>query len=184
MRLVSDNSHISTSALYGPSYLAHHGIKGQKWGVRRYMNEDGSLTPAGEARYRNTSYAKGLNRIDSDVAKTIHKKAVNEVKIQKAVNKGQTEKANELRKASEAADKAIASGRKAQADLLSKARSSGARITERDTYRYTNSGKMAFAAFAAGPFGAIPFAVVDSYRAATYGNEAGGIVKGTKYRGF
>lgn len=31
--------------------LYHHGIKGQRWGVRRYQNEDGSLTPAGRARY-------------------------------------------------------------------------------------------------------------------------------------
>lgn len=33
------------------SSLAHHGILGQKWGVRRYQNEDGSLTPEGRARY-------------------------------------------------------------------------------------------------------------------------------------
>lgn len=32
-------------------YLAHHGIKGQKWGVRRYQNADGSLTAQGKARY-------------------------------------------------------------------------------------------------------------------------------------
>lgn len=31
--------------------LEHHGIKGMKWGVRRYQNEDGSLTDAGKARY-------------------------------------------------------------------------------------------------------------------------------------
>ena len=31
--------------------LYHHGIKGQKWGIRRYQNEDGSLTPAGRERY-------------------------------------------------------------------------------------------------------------------------------------
>ena len=30
--------------------LYHHGIKGQKWGVRRYQNEDGTLTPAGKRR--------------------------------------------------------------------------------------------------------------------------------------
>lgn len=30
--------------------LSHHGIKGMKWGVRRYQNEDGSLTPAGKKR--------------------------------------------------------------------------------------------------------------------------------------
>ena len=33
--------------------LAHHGIKGQKWGIRRYQNEDGSLTEAGKKRYYN-----------------------------------------------------------------------------------------------------------------------------------
>lgn len=32
-------------------YLAHHGVKGQKWGVRRYQNEDGSLTEKGIKRY-------------------------------------------------------------------------------------------------------------------------------------
>lgn len=31
--------------------LYHWGIKGQKWGVRRYQNKDGSLTPAGRKRY-------------------------------------------------------------------------------------------------------------------------------------
>lgn len=33
------------------NYLAHHGIKDQKWYVRRFQNEDGSLTPAGKERY-------------------------------------------------------------------------------------------------------------------------------------
>ncbi len=35
--------------------LAHHGIKGQKWGIRRYQNEDGSLTDEG---YRHYGYGK------------------------------------------------------------------------------------------------------------------------------
>jgi hypothetical protein len=39
-----------------PNELYHHGIKGQKWGVRRYQNKDGSLTKAGRSRY-------GLRRI-------------------------------------------------------------------------------------------------------------------------
>lgn len=34
-------------------YLAHHGIIGQKWGVRRYQNSDGSLTEAGKIRHYN-----------------------------------------------------------------------------------------------------------------------------------
>ena len=34
------------------AWLAHHGIKGQKWGVRRFENPDGSLTEAGKERYK------------------------------------------------------------------------------------------------------------------------------------
>lgn len=37
------------------SNLQHHGIKGQKWGVRRYRNRDGSLTPAGRKRYSDSA---------------------------------------------------------------------------------------------------------------------------------
>ena len=36
---------------YSESELYHHGIIGQKWGVRRFQNEDGSLTDAGRERY-------------------------------------------------------------------------------------------------------------------------------------
>ena len=35
-----------------PSELYHHGILGQKWGVRRYQNKDGSLTAAGKAKVK------------------------------------------------------------------------------------------------------------------------------------
>lgn len=37
------------------SYLQHHGIKGMRWGVRRFENEDGTLTPAGKRRYADDS---------------------------------------------------------------------------------------------------------------------------------
>ena len=36
--------------MYG-EVICHHGVKGQKWGVRRYQNEDGSLTDAGKKKY-------------------------------------------------------------------------------------------------------------------------------------
>lgn len=37
--------------MYSDLYLSHHGIKGQKWGIRRYQNEDGTWTEEGKKRY-------------------------------------------------------------------------------------------------------------------------------------
>lgn len=39
---------------YYSNCLMHHGIKGQQWGVRRFQNEDGTLTEEGKARYYNS----------------------------------------------------------------------------------------------------------------------------------
>lgn len=38
-------------------YLEHHGVKGQRWGVRRYQNEDGTLTSLGKRKIRNENYS-------------------------------------------------------------------------------------------------------------------------------
>ena len=49
--------------------LTHAGVKGMRWGVRRYQNKDGSLTPAGKQRYNSMSE-------DAKVASSLKKKSV------------------------------------------------------------------------------------------------------------
>ena len=45
--------------------LYHHGVKGQRWGVRRYRNADGSLTPAGKQHEKvSRNEQNGGRRVD------------------------------------------------------------------------------------------------------------------------
>ncbi len=57
------------------NYIMHHGIKGQKWGVRRFQNEDGSLTLAGAKRYKNrvNEINKLYNKYEKAYGKSIKK---------------------------------------------------------------------------------------------------------------
>lgn len=45
------------------SYLEHHGIKGQHWGVRRYQNKDGTLTELGKKKYGSVD---NFNKVRKD----------------------------------------------------------------------------------------------------------------------
>lgn len=55
------------------SELYHHGIKGMKWGVRRYQNDDGTLTGAGKKRYSDDNGEGNQNLIQKHKSKLVQK---------------------------------------------------------------------------------------------------------------
>ena len=64
--------------------IYHHGIKGQRWGIRRYQNEDGTLTPEGIKRYRPIyDRMKKAGKSDKEIGRYITNK--NKVNRSKAV---------------------------------------------------------------------------------------------------
>lgn len=62
--------------------LYHFGIKGQKWGVRRFQNKDGSLTPAGKKRYDDDG--SGASKEKSKMENTPKKKSGHRLYLEKA----------------------------------------------------------------------------------------------------
>lgn len=48
-------------SIYNYNTICHYGIKGQKWGIRRYQNEDGSLTAEGKKRFDKLLQLKESN---------------------------------------------------------------------------------------------------------------------------
>lgn len=60
--------------------LYHHGIKGQKWGIRRYQNPDGTLTAEGKARLEKYR-TRETNRISKEMIKNTKKRESTEAKI-------------------------------------------------------------------------------------------------------
>ena len=76
---------------YNFDYLCHHGILGQKWGVRRFQNSDGSLTPAGKIRYSGeTLFVSGSSKTQDHSSGYYRKKLPSGVRkeLKKSIKNG------------------------------------------------------------------------------------------------
>lgn len=168
----------------GKSYIEHHGVKGQKWGVRRYQNEDGSLTKSGLKRYSSNSVGKAtksLNRIEKENAKLATKSAISKIKAQKAYQKGNDKAYEKHMNQSKEAEKSIKAGNQLTKKLVSDAKKNGFTVNSIDKTRYTHVGRQIVGNLVAGPVGNVAVSALDAYRVNTYGAESGGVVKGKKY---
>ena len=121
---------------YGQNELYHHGIKGMKWGVRRYQNPDGSLTVAGKARYNvgravgnvgkaiSSAYTAHRSKVveqrqKKEAAKPKKVSELTDQELRQAIDRMRNEKAyNELVKERSAAS-SVKKGAKAAGKILS-----------------------------------------------------------------
>jgi hypothetical protein len=168
----------------GKAFIAHHGIKGQKWGVRRFQDSNGELTAAGRARY-NTDSAykteKSLNRIERQNMKLKTKAAIADAKANKAYSKGNDKRSQKYKSVADEARKAMRSGDALSNRLIRDAGKKVYDVRSTSKTRYAHKGRMILSTMLAGPTGALTVAAVDAYRANAYGAEAGGIVQSKKY---
>lgn len=179
-------------------YLVHHGIKGQKWGIRRYQNEDGTLTEAGRKRYgynddgtqrdagkpmERKAYQTALNKQEKARA---HNRA-DQIKYERKAERAKSiKKYDKMMAKAEEYKKLVNEGQSTVNDLLSQASSKGYSFDSSTGLKYQRWGKTVTAQLFGGlawsiPYGALNYAAHNKQQSLK-GGESQAFTYRTTYR--
>lgn len=164
-------------------FLCHYGVPGMKWGVRRYQNEDGSLTAAGEKRYGQDSneyvsarkITRDYNNLDKGYANAAARASrvsyIGQKLSGKAIKKGKTPNdivtgtdrlSRKMRSVAQKQAKAVKdmhSIEQMQYRVLAKAAKQGLTVTSKPVQRYGTTGGDFVAQLLGGPLANIAYQV-------------------------
>lgn len=180
--LIDHNMIHSYSAVPDSQEIMHHGIKGQKWGVRRYQNLDGTLTPAGRKR-KAKQYQDLLNEQDKEATRQIGRVMKTTAAAERAAARGNQKRAEEKAKEALEATKLWQEIDSQTWKTFADAVSEGYDVTAKRVYRNTEMGRSFVTTALTGPIGN---AAINLYRQSKfykeYGEQAPWAVAGQQYR--
>lgn len=181
--------------------IEHHGVKGMHWGIRRYQNKDGSLTPVGKRKYEDTPVddksrkkaarqaSKDLNKLDKIRAAKTRYKALAEEEYSKLENQKKTDrlqkKMEKFKEGSKQYESQLKEVNKKTNDILKTLEKNGFDVTRKETAYSVDTPEERTARFMAQFLGGIiANSIVTANQVATnHGNaDLNFVQKGTRYK--